>query len=514
MTLGRTRGIALTGIDGALVEVEAFMADGLPAFHVSGLPDAACAQSPQRIKAACAVGGYPVPLKRITVNLSPASLPKTGSGFDLPIAVALLQTMDRIKAPAAHRVVHIGEVGLDGAIRAVRGILPAVLAAREAGATDVWVPEANAAEAALVDGVRIHCAPKLSDLLTRYELAGSGDLPDHPLPTVEAGEDEGRPRPDLAEVVGQPEARFALELAAAGGHHLFFMGPPGAGKTMLAERLVTLLPELSLAQSLDVLAIRSVAGRMESTPTLGGLPPFVAPHHSASTAAMVGGGSGQVRPGAISEAHHGVLFLDEVPEFKSSVLQALRQPLESGQVVVARATQSVRFPARFQLVMAANPCPCGQGSGKGLACTCTPMRRRAYVGRISGPLLDRVDLQVAVQAVTRASLAADRGEDSATVASRVAVARSVQAERWAAVPGVALNAQVSGALLRRRPWRLSPGVTGLIDRALDRGALTLRGYDRVIRVAWTCADLRGTPTPTADDIGTALSLRQQLQASA
>ena len=309
-------------------------------------------------------------------------------------------------------------------------------------------------------------------------------------------------------MAGQHEARTALELAAAGGHHLFLLGPPGSGKTMLAERLVSILPRLSREQSIDVLAVRSLLGVRAEELEVEGVPPFVAPHHSATQAAIIGGGSSTVRPGAISQAHHGVLFLDEAPEFRTGALQALRQPLESGEVVVARARASVRFPARFQLVMAANPCPCGMGFGKALECNCTSMAKRVYVGRLSGPLLDRVDLQVQVPAVTRSALGGEPGESSAVVSARVAAARAVQAERWAEEPW-ALNSHVPGSSLRRGRWRLPSSTTADLDRALDRGSLTLRGYDRVLRLGWTVADLAGREMPGRDDLGLALTLRNQ-----
>jgi magnesium chelatase family protein len=506
VTFGRTRSVTLEGLAGTVVEVEAHLSGGLPAFMLGGLPDTACAQSPNRVKAATASIGRPLAQERITVNLSPASIPKNGSGFDLPIAIAVATALGMIPPERVRDVVHLGELGLDGTIRPVRGILPAVLCAARAGCRDVAVPVDNAAEAALVPDITVHPVAHLADLIAAHA-AGAKSF-GVPTPAPESRPFLVKPAHDLAEVVGQEEARTALELAAAGGHHLFLLGPPGSGKTMLAERLVSILPRLTREQSIDVLAVRSLLGVTAAELSLEAQPPFVAPHHSATQAAIIGGGSSAVRPGAITQAHHGVLFLDEVPEFKASALQSLRQPLESGRVVVARAKASVLFPARFQLVMAANPCPCGLGFGKGVGCSCSPMAKRAYLGRLSGPLLDRVDLQVQVPAVTRASLAGMAGESSATVAARVRAARETQAERWREMSWE-LNSQVPGSILRCAPWRLPPAVTIDIDRALERAQLTLRGYDRVVRVAWTVADLAGRATPTRDDLSAALSLRNQ-----
>ncbi len=507
MSFGRTRSVTLEGLAGTVVDVEAHLSSGLPAFMLGGLPDTACAQSPNRVKAAAASIGRSLAQDRITVNLSPASIPKNGSGFDLPIAVAVLAAVSLLPAARVAEVVHLGELGLDGSIRSVRGVLPAVLAAARAGCQDVVVPVDNAAEARLVPQIEVHAVRHLDDLLAAYrdgrERLCIGVPESAPRPATPSG-----PSPDLVEVVGQPQARTALELAAAGGHHLFLLGPPGSGKTMLAERLVSVLPRLTREQSIDVLAVRSLLGITAAQVEVEFTPPFVAPHHSATQAAIIGGGSGAIRPGCISEAHHGVLFLDEAPEFRPGALQALRQPLESGQVVVSRARSAVRFPARFQLVMAANPCPCGLGFGKGIGCTCTPMAKRAYVAKLSGPLLDRVDLQVQVPAVTLSSLGSEPGESSAVVAARVAQARGVQAERWADTSW-RLNSQVPGAFLRRGGRRLPRSVTTDLDRALDRGQLTLRGYDRVLRLGWTVADLEGRPSPTRDHLGTALTLRNQ-----
>jgi len=507
MGLGRTRAVGLRGVDGFLVDVESDVASGLPAFTVTGRADVACAQAPDRVRAAAANSGHPVPQRRVTVNLSPASVLKVGSGFDLAIVVATLVASGEIPRGVVEEVVHIGELGLDGSVRPVRGLVPLVVAAARAGVRHIVVPVANAREARLITGVQVHPVARLGELIERYRCLSRGravaeiDEPD------EASEPD-RPTPDLADVVGQSEARLAVEIAAAGAHHLYLVGPPGAGKSMLAERLPGLLPELDDSQAIEVTAIASILGTLTSFDGLCRRPPFVAPHHGASMAAIVGGGSGLVLPGAITQAHHGVLFLDEAPEFRPGVMQSLRQPLESGSVVVARANGSVRFPCQFQLVLAANPCPCGMGIGKAAACRCSALEQRRYAGRLSGPILDRIDIQVHVPAPSRAALLGQPGESTGTVRSRVAIARASSASRWAGL-GYAVNGRVPGSVLRSAPFRLGPRRSADLDRAVDRGLLSLRGYDRCLRLAWTIADLAGRSSPSRDDVGLALSLRHQ-----
>src|ERR1700710_580001 len=447
MGLGRTHAVALLGLRGAIVEIEADISSGLPKFIMIGLPDAALKQAEHRVHAAAINSGCELPTKKYTVNLSPAALPKFGSGFDLGIAIACLAAAGTIDTESIERVVHLGELGLDGRLRPIVGILPAVLALARAGYESVMVPTGNADEASLVPGIKVIGVASLRDAAI-WHGAELEPEPGEPIYLASVQSEIPIEPTDLADVIGNEDAVDAMLAAGAGGHHVFLLGPPGADKTMLAARLPGLLPDLSAEAAIEVSSIRSLAG-LPVAGTLNIRPPFENPHHTASAVSLIGGGSGIIRPGSAARASHGVLFLDEAPEFNVNPLAAPRQPLESGVISIHRANAVAHFPGTFQLVLAANPCPCGQGGAKDSSCTCAPFVRRRYLARVSGPLLDRIDIQLRVHRITSAQLRVGDDVKRMTTAdgrARVRAARDVARERLAATPWT-LNSQVPGAFL-------------------------------------------------------------------
>ena len=479
--LARVTSCATIGIEGFFVEVEADLGTGLPTFTIVGLPDAAVRESRERVLAALRNCGFEFPARKITVNLAPAHVRKEGARFDLPIAVALLLASGQIPrgAPVEHGI-FVGELALDGTLRGVRGILAVMAAARREGREPVWMPLENAREARALAGVAVQGLRSLRDL--RGDGADDAPAPE-PAPAVAAHD---APPPDLAEVHGQLLARRALEVAAAGGHNLLFIGPPGSGKTMLARRLPGILPPLSREEAVEVSTVHSVAGRLAPGSGLVEYPPFRAPHHTISDAALVGGGRGPL-PGEVSLAHRGVLFLDELPEFHRNAIEALRQPLEEGFVTIARVQGAVRFPASLSLVAAMNPCPCGYRGHERRACRCAPEAVARYWSKVSGPVLDRIDLVLEVPALPVADLMrGEPGEPSAFVRGRVLAARA----RALARGGPARNASAAPSDLDRlAPIGAAERV--VLERAVERFHLSARGLLRVRRVARTIADLAG-----------------------
>ncbi|TWP45136.1 YifB family Mg chelatase-like AAA ATPase [Lentzea tibetensis] len=506
MGLARSWSVALFGVDGLAVEIEADVGTGQPKTQLLGLPDAALHESKERVKAAVRNSAEEWPKQRVVLGLSPAAMPKGGSGYDLAIACATLAAANTVPSERLAGTVLIGELALDGRVRAVRGVLPSLLAARRAGLCRAVVPTETLPEAALVDGVELLGATRLAEVLSW--LRGADDVLTSP-PTP--AEQPLPASPDLEDVLGQPEARWALEVAAAGAHHLLLTGPPGTGKTMLAQRLIGLLPPLTNDEALAVTAVHSVAGMLTPESPLVTLPPYVSLHHSTSIAALVGGGAGLAKPGAVSRAHRGVLFLDEACEFGPRTLEALRTALEEGEVRLARRDGIVRYPARFQLVMATNPCPCAPP--KEIDCCCTSTVRRRYSAKLSGPLLDRVDLRVRMRPLT-AMTGAEAGtpEPTGLVRERVLKARARATARWSAHGYTwTTNAEVPGPVLRRE-FALPRQSTSLLDRGLASGVLTGRGADRCLRVAWTLSDLSESDRPTADHVAAALEFRERRSA--
>jgi len=494
---------ALLGIDGYVVEVQVDLARGLPTFATVGLPEGAVRESKDRVKAALKNCGYSFPRERITVNLAPADVRKTGAAFDLPMAVGLMAAQGLIEPERLAEFMFVGELSLDGRLRPVKGALSLAMAAREAGLSAVVLPKENAAEAAVVAGVDVRPAEHLPQVVEF--LVGRDDLPVLTVDREAIFEDSNDHGLDLNDVRGQEHVKRALEVAAAGAHNLIMIGPPGSGKTMLAQRLPGILPPLSFEEALDTTRVYSAVGLVPPDRALVTTRPFRSPHHTISDAGLIGGGA-LPRPGEVSLAHHGVLFLDELPEFKKNVLEVMRQPLEDGQVTVSRAAMSLTFPARFMLVAAMNPCPCGFFGNTIKECTCTPTQIQRYRSHISGPLLDRIDLHLEVPAVKYKELGTETsGEPSAVIRNRVRSARRIQAERLGP-EGLLANSQMQNKHLRRFCQLDEAGQT-LLETAMRKLGLSARAYTRIIKLARTIADLDEAGQVQARHVSEAIAYR-------
>ena len=493
---------AVSGIGAVMVTVEVSITGGGLGLFLVGLPDNAVKESEQRIRSAFENSGYRMTARKCVVNLAPADLRKEGSGFDLPIAVAILAATEQLEAASLEGTVFVGELSLDGTIRGVKGVLPVVAEAREKGFKKIYVPQENLQEAAVVEGIEVYALGSLRELVAvlcgeQEATQAHRDIPEQQLQEEYVD--------DFADVKGQVHVKRALEIAAAGGHNVIMIGPPGSGKTMLARRMPSILPPMSREEALETTKIHSVAGKLGASRGLMLCRPFRAPHHLASPVALIGGGQNP-QPGEVSLAHNGVLFLDELPEFGHGVLEVLRQPLEDKHIAIARARYAVDYPSNFTLVASMNPCPCGYYNHPTKECSCSPAAVHRYLGRVSGPLMDRIDLHVEVTPVSQEELASEQvAESSAQVRARVVKAREIQTERFQGL-GIHTNTMMSSAMLRKF-CPLSAASRKLLDAAMERLQLSARAYDRIIKVARTIADLAGAQDIEPQHISEAIGYR-------